>query len=70
MAITVQDSGSGIPADMLPHVFERFVKDPGSPGSGLGLAIARDVLTAHLGTIEATSTPARGTTIRLWLPTS
>jgi two-component system sensor histidine kinase BaeS len=69
MAITVQDSGSGIPADMLPHVFERFVKDPASPGSGLGLAIARDVLTAHLGTIEASSTPGQGTTIRLWLPT-
>jgi two-component system, OmpR family, sensor histidine kinase BaeS len=70
VAITVEDTGSGIPADMLPHVFERFVKEPASPGSGLGLAIARDVLTAHLGTIEATSTPGKGTTIRLWLPTS
>jgi two-component system, OmpR family, sensor histidine kinase BaeS len=70
VAIAVQDSGSGIPADMLPHVFERFVKDPASPGSGLGLAIARDVMTAHLGTIEATSTEREGATIRLWLPTS
>jgi two-component system, OmpR family, sensor histidine kinase BaeS len=70
VAITVEDTGSGIPADMLPHVFERFVKEPASPGSGLGLAIARDVLTAHLGTIEATSTPGVGTTIRVWLPTS
>ena len=70
VAITVQDNGSGIPPDMLPHVFERFVKDPASPGSGLGLAIARDVLTAHLGTIEATSTPGEGTKISLWLPTS
>jgi signal transduction histidine kinase len=70
VAITVQDSGSGIPADMLPHVFERFVKDPESPGSGLGLAIARDVLTAHLGTIKATSTPGKGTKIEVWLPTT
>jgi two-component system, OmpR family, sensor histidine kinase BaeS len=70
VAITVEDTGSGIPADMLPNVFDRFVKDPASPGSGLGLAIARDVLTAHLGSIEAESRPAGGTTIRLWLPTS
>jgi two-component system, OmpR family, sensor histidine kinase BaeS len=70
VAVSVQDTGSGIPADMLPHVFERFVKDPASPGSGLGLAIARDVLRAHLGTIEATSTPGAGTTISLSLPTS
>jgi two-component system, OmpR family, sensor histidine kinase BaeS len=70
VAITVQDTGSGIPAEMLPHVFERFVKDPASPGSGLGLAIARDVLTAHLGTIEATSTPSKGTKVEVWLPTT
>jgi two-component system sensor histidine kinase BaeS len=68
MAITVADTGSGIPPDMLPHLFERFVKDPGSPGSGLGLAIARDVVAAHLGTIEASSPPGGGTTIRVWLP--
>jgi len=55
---------------MVPYVFDRFVKDPASPGSGLGLAIARDVVTAHLGTIEATSTPGTGTKIRIWLPTS
>ena len=70
VAITVEDTGSGIPADMVPYVFDRFVKDPASPGSGLGLAIARDVVTAHLGTIEATSTPGTGTKIRIWLPTS
>ncbi|MDQ6918700.1 MAG: ATP-binding protein [Candidatus Dormibacteraeota bacterium] len=68
VAITVQDTGSGIPAEMLPHVFERFVKDPASPGSGLGLAIARDVLAAHLGSIETESPPGGGTTVRIWLP--
>jgi len=68
VAITVEDTGTGIPPDMLPHVFERFVKDPASPGSGLGLAIARDVVEAHLGTIEATSAPGTGTRVRIWLP--
>ena len=66
--ITIQDSGGGIPPDLLPHVFERFVKDAGSPGSGLGLAIAHEVVEAHLGTIEASSTPGEGTMIRIWLP--
>lgn len=69
-SITVTDTGSGIPPEMLPHVFERFVKEPTSPGSGLGLAIARDVVAAHRGTIEAVSPPGGGTTIRIWLPTA
>ena len=70
VVITMEDTGSGIPPDMLPHVFDRFVKDSASPGSGLGLAIARDVVAAHLGTIEAESRAGGGTTIRLWLPMS
>jgi two-component system, OmpR family, sensor histidine kinase BaeS len=68
VAITVQDSGSGIAPDLFPHVFDRFTKDAESPGSGLGLAIARDVVEAHLGTIEAASPPGEGTTVRIWLP--
>jgi len=68
VAITVHDSGSGIAPELLPHVLDRFVKDAASPGSGLGLAIARDVVEAHLGTIEAASPPGEGATIRIWLP--
>ena len=68
VAITVQDSGTGIAPGLLPHVFDRFIKDAQSPGSGLGLAIARDVVEAHRGKIEATSLPGEGTTIRIWLP--
>jgi signal transduction histidine kinase len=64
----VTDTGSGIPAELLPHVFDRFVKGEGSSGSGLGLAIARDIVDAHGGTIEAQSAPGGGTTIRFWLP--
>jgi signal transduction histidine kinase len=51
--VSVSDTGPGFPPDLLAHVFERFVKGPGSPGSGLGLAIARDLVLAHGGTIDA-----------------
>lgn len=66
--ITVHDDGTGIPADLLPRVFDRFVKGTSSSGSGLGLAIVRDVVEAHGGTVSATSTEADGTSITLRLP--
>jgi signal transduction histidine kinase len=68
--LTVRDDGEGIPPDLLPRVFDRFVKGPGSTGSGLGLAIVRDVVEAHGGTVEATSSPATGTAITLTLPSA
>jgi two-component system, OmpR family, sensor histidine kinase BaeS len=68
VVVSVVDSGSGIATDLLPHVFERFAKEPDSAGSGLGLAIARDLVEAHGGTIEAQSDPGRGTTVRFRLP--
>ena len=70
VVITVSDDGEGIPDDLLPRVFDRFVKGPGSTGSGLGLAIVRDVVEAHGGGVSAQSTPGQGTTIRVVLPTS
>jgi two-component system sensor histidine kinase BaeS len=66
--LTVRDDGAGIPADLLPRVFDRFVKGPDSTGSGLGLAIVRDVVEAHGGSVEATSAPGAGTAISLVLP--
>jgi two-component system sensor histidine kinase BaeS len=66
--VAVTDTGSGIAAELLPRIFDRFVKEPGSPGSGLGLAIARDIVTAHGGAIAAESEAGRGTTIRFRLP--
>jgi signal transduction histidine kinase len=68
LEVAVSDTGEGIPPDLLPHVFERFVKDSASSGSGLGLAIARDLVVAHGGKIEASSSPGSGTTIRFTLP--
>ncbi len=66
--LEVQDTGLGIPADELPHVFERFYKSTDSGGMGLGLAIARHLVEAHGGTITADSTPGAGTIMRIALP--
>jgi len=68
VTVSVTDTGEGIPADLLPRIFDRFVKTPGSSGSGLGLAIARDLVTAHGGKITAESTVGSGTTVRFTLP--
>jgi two-component system sensor histidine kinase BaeS len=66
--ISVVDTGEGIAPDLLPHVFERFVRGSKSNGSGLGLAIAHDVVVAHGGQIDVMSTVGSGTTVRITLP--
>ncbi|HET9024730.1 MAG TPA: ATP-binding protein, partial [Burkholderiaceae bacterium] len=57
--LAVTDSGCGIDPQFLPHVFERYAQQPGTPtaggGLGLGLAVARDLVLAHHGHIEAAS---------------
>jgi two-component system, OmpR family, sensor histidine kinase BaeS len=68
VTISITDTGEGIPAKLLPHVFERFVKAPSSTGSGLGLAIVHDIVTAHGGTVEIESTEGSGTAIRMTVP--
>ena len=72
LAFSVQDNGQGIPADALPHIFDRFYRaDPAraqGSESGLGLAIARSIVEAHGGTISAESQVGRGTMIRISLP--
>jgi two-component system, OmpR family, sensor histidine kinase BaeS len=67
VTISVTDTGEGIPAELLPKVFERFVKAPTSTGSGLGLAIVHDIVTAHGGKVEIESTQGVGTTVRMTL---
>lgn len=64
----VADTGRGIPADALPHVFDRFWKSADSGGSGLGLAIARGLVEAHGGKIRADSVVGRGTVVSFTLP--
>ncbi len=67
VVMSITDTGEGIPAKLLPHVFERFVKAPNSTGSGLGLAIVHDIVTAHGGKIEIESTQGVGTGVRITL---
>jgi len=66
VVIDVQDNGTGIPADVLPQVFEPHFSTRTS-GSGLGLAISRRLIEGWGGTIGLTSIPGGGTTVRLTL---
>ena len=69
--VTVHDTGLGIPADDLPHIFERFYRCDHSrsqPGTGLGLSLARALARAHQGDITVTSTLGQGSTFTLTLP--
>jgi two-component system, OmpR family, sensor histidine kinase BaeS len=68
LTIAVIDDGEGIQPDLLPRVFDRFVRGPRSDGTGLGLAIARDVVNAHGGTIQIDSRPGSGTSVLVSLP--
>lgn len=71
--VGVEDTGSGIPAEHLPRIFERFYRvDPGRArdhgGTGLGLAIVRHLVEAHGGRVSAESSLRRGTAIAAFFP--
>jgi two-component system sensor histidine kinase BaeS len=71
--LIVTDTGPGIPAADLPHIFERFWRGTaaaGRAGSGIGLAVVAELAAAHGGTITATSPPGGGTAFTLTLPAS
>ncbi|MGO8962021.1 MAG: sensor histidine kinase [Streptosporangiaceae bacterium] len=69
--LTVTDTGSGIPADELPRIFDRFWRGQHASqtsGSGIGLAVAAELARAHGGRLTASSQPGRGTRMTLTLP--
>ena len=73
LSLSVEDHGSGIAEQDLPHVFEPFYRAPevrkaGQTGHGLGLAVARRIATAHGGTLEVESTLGQGSRFVLELP--
>ena len=75
MRIEVSDTGTGIPADALPRVFDRFFRvdnsrAQASGGTGLGLAIVQSIMTLHGGKVEIESQLGQGTRVTLEMPLS
>ncbi|HTU22797.1 MAG TPA: HAMP domain-containing sensor histidine kinase, partial [Gemmataceae bacterium] len=69
--LSIADTGVGIPAEYLPHVFDRFFRVPDQSrghGTGLGLAIVREIVAAHGGQISCESQTGQGTGFHLTLP--
>jgi signal transduction histidine kinase/DNA-binding response OmpR family regulator/ligand-binding sensor domain-containing protein len=71
--IIISDTGVGIPADKLPHIFNRFYQVDGSitreqGGTGIGLALVKELVEMHHGTISVTSQPEVGTEFIVSLP--
>jgi len=69
--VRVRDHGTGVPADDLPHLFDRFYRGAtsrGRPGSGLGLAIVRQVAEQHGGSVRAANADGGGAIFMLELP--
>ncbi len=73
VTVQVQDTGEGVPTDVLPHVFDRYVRAPGANGdqpakSGLGLSIVRGIMRLHGGTADIASALGSGTRVSLHFP--
>jgi PAS domain S-box-containing protein len=70
LAVSVSDTGTGIAAEYLPHIFDKFVQVPGAAtgGAGLGLAISRLIVEAHGGQISVQSQLGHGSTFTFTLP--
>ncbi|TKG95752.1 hybrid sensor histidine kinase/response regulator [Puteibacter caeruleilacunae] len=71
--MVVADTGMGIPAEQLPHIFERFYqvdeqKNAHLKGSGIGLSLVKSIIDAHHGEISVDSTSGLGTTFHVFLP--
>ncbi len=73
VVVKISDTGIGIPADKLAHIFDRFYQVDGSAtrrhqGLGLGLAMVRELVNRHGGSVDATSAAGDGTTFTLTFP--
>jgi signal transduction histidine kinase len=72
VAVSVTDTGHGIPPEYLPRIFDKFIRVPQAPsgGAGLGLAISKSIVEAHGGQIVVQSRVRHGTTFTFTLPTT
>jgi signal transduction histidine kinase len=69
LKVTVQDTGKGIPAEVLPRIFDPFfTTKPVGQGTGLGLSISYQIVQQHGGDIRVTSQPGKGTRFTVRLP--
>jgi signal transduction histidine kinase len=73
IVVRVSDTGAGIPAEQLPHIFQKFFQADNQSkaavkGTGLGLAIAKEIVGAHQGTINVESQIGHGTTFTITMP--
>ena len=71
--IEIEDTGSGISPEALPHIFERFYREDPARGKtvegvGLGLSLVKWIVEAHTGTVEAASVPGKGARFTILLP--
>jgi signal transduction histidine kinase len=67
----ITNKGEGIPADKMPHIFDRFYRvneSRGDAGSGLGLALAKEIVTLHKGELIVSSAPGKETSFQVSLP--
>jgi signal transduction histidine kinase len=71
ISVAVEDDGRGIPADVLPEIFEAFVSSRlDAKGTGLGLTVAQGIVHQHGGTIAASNRPEGGACLEVALPAS
>ncbi|MGZ3740466.1 MAG: sensor histidine kinase, partial [Bdellovibrionota bacterium] len=68
VVLWVKDTGSGIPPDVLPRIFDYAFTTKGEKGSGLGLAISKQIIDSHSGTITVKTELGSGTAFEIKLP--
>src|SRR6185503_16879146 len=68
--VSITDNGIGMPTEVQGHIFEPFFTTKGVGGTGLGLAVSYSIIERHGGRIDARSSPGRGTTFVISLPTA
>ena len=68
LAVSVEDTGHGIPEEQITHIFDRFVTDSTTNGAGLGLSICQDLIQHMGGKINLTSTVGKGTNVWFTIP--
>ena len=67
--IHIDDTGSGIPEDVMPHIFDPFYTTKrGKGGTGLGLSVAKNIVQIHHGTIDLSNRKEGGTRVTIMLP--